>query len=168
MSVLSKINIVDPDFIADQYRSGLYDISDDVVFQVKSKLVPGTTVVLTSGSFRFDIDAVYLEPKYLSQCRLNWHQNTIFVNHENHTLLEYTLKKINPANILVLNTAIFIQYRNWTSIDADIKRLKQFTSQIIVTIPIDRFDFNRLKYTNQSIAEKLNATIVKDTLLVCH
>jgi hypothetical protein len=168
MSVLSKINIVDPTFVADQYRSSLYDISDEIVGWVKSKLVSGTTVILTSGSFRFDIDAIYLEPKYLSSYRLNWHQNTMFVNHENNTLIEYTLKKINPANILILNTGIFIQYRNWTSIDADIKRLKQFTSQIIVTIPSDRFDFNRLRYTNQTIAEKLNATTMKDTLLIYH
>jgi len=168
MSILSKINIVDSDHVKDQYCSSLYKISNDIVNLVKLKLLAGTTVVLNSGSFRFDIDAIYLEPKYLAQHDLTWHQNTLFINYENNMLLEYTLNKINPTNIVILNSEIFIQYRSWSDIDTEIKKLKQFTTQIIVTVPKHRFDFNRLRYTYETIAEKLNATIVENTLLICH
>jgi hypothetical protein len=91
----------------------------------------------------------------------------MFVDPSAPDLVCYAIKKIKPNNLLIINSAVFIGYRNWQDIKQDLDNFKQFVDQIIVTIPLIRLDFNRLKYTNLQIASLLNGVVVDDTVVIC-
>jgi hypothetical protein len=102
-----------------------------------------------------------------SHIDVNWKPNTIFVDSSHSDLLDYTIKKLSPTNLLILNSTFFIRYRPWQDISRDIKRLKKLTKKITVTLPLCRFDYNRLKYTAMDIADLLEGVLVDDTVVVC-
>jgi hypothetical protein len=82
-------------------------------------------------------------------------------------MLDYVIQKLSPTNLLILHTAVFMRYRTWQEIDQDIKKYKNFTKKIIVTLPLSRFEFHRLKYSAADIADLLGGVIVDDTVVVC-
>jgi hypothetical protein len=98
---------------------------------------------------------------------INWSSNTLFIDPSKQNLLDYTLKKINPTNLLVLNSATIINYKTWGEMKEVVNHMSQFTPNLIVSIPTQRLDFNRLKYSNTNIAELLGGTIVEDTIIIC-
>jgi hypothetical protein len=169
MKVLSEIPVLaDQEYIVDQWLSSLYPISNNLMTWVQSKMQPGNTVVLFSGQHRFEFDATYIEPNFLSNTKhLNQSKKIIFANQNNPITLNYALKKLKIKNLLVINTAHFIGYRHWEEIAVDIKELKKYTEQVIITLPIERFDFNRLKYSNEQIAKALNGDIIDSTVVIC-
>jgi hypothetical protein len=169
MQILSEIlPLRRKEFIVDQYKSTLYPIPQAVLDYVTNQLLPGNTVVLFSGEHRFNLDATYIEPKFLLPLTTST-RNTkiIFADPGNTELLAYTLAKLQIKNLLLLSNATFIRYRNWQEIKNDIDYLKKYTKQLIVTLPITRFDFNRLKYSNNDIAVKLGGVLQEDTVIIC-
>jgi len=169
MQILSETQIVtDQAYVFDQWQSSLYPVPDSVIDWVSNHLLDGQTVVLFSGEHRFDFDATYIEPNLLSNIKKQYrHPNVIFADQNKPVTLNYALKKLNIKNLLLLNTAHFIRYRHWEEILVDIQHLKQYSDRIIVTMPILRFDFNRLKYSNQDIATKLGGVLLDDTVVIC-
>lgn len=150
-----------------QYESNLYDISDTVLQYVTTQLVTGSTLVAFSGGPRLNFLANYIEPKMFSHIDVDWQPNTIFVDPSQCDLLHYVIKKLAPTNLLILHSTIFMQYRPWQEIYKDITHLKNFTEKIIVTLPLCRFDYNRLKYSATDVADLLGGVIVDDTVVVC-
>jgi hypothetical protein len=49
----------------------------------------------------------------------------------------------------------------------DIENNKTFSKKIIVTLPLSRFEFHRLKYSAADIANLLGGVIVDDAVVVC-
>jgi hypothetical protein len=169
MQVLDKIpEVIDHPFIFDQWHFSLYPVPKTVLDWVNNNLLTGNTVVLFSGEHRFNFDATYIEPNFLSSVnKPRRNSKVIFANQNNQITLNYTLKKLNVTNLLLLNTAHFILYRPWQKILSDIDDLKQFCERIIVTIPVTRFDFNRLKYSHHDIANLMNGMYLDHTVIVC-
>lgn len=169
MNVLTEIPSLSSDeFVVDQYKSTLYPIPESVIEYVTKRLLPGNTVVLFSGEHRFNINATYIEPKFLlSMTRSSKNSKIIFADQHNTKLLYYTLDKLQIKNLLVLNNGHFIRYRDYQEIIVDMNNLKKYTDQLIVTLPLIRFDFNRLKYSNEEIAVNLGGTVLEETVVVC-
>lgn len=170
MKILTKIdsNIsLDPDHAKEQYNFNLYQLLPAVLDSVRANVIPGSTVVLFSGSPRFDFDATYIEPKMFSQCDIAWKPNTIFIDPSQTEMLDFTLKKLAPTNLLILHSVVFMQYRQWHEIHSDIKKYKNFAERVIVSLPLDRFEFHRLKYTSQDIAKLLGGSVIEDSVVVC-
>lgn len=168
MKILDKLpEILNQKFPLEQYKSTLYPISKEIVEYTLGKLQIGKTIFLYSGSHRFNYDAIYIEPKVFSNITINWHPNTIFIDVTNKKLLDYTLSRINPSNLLILNSVIFIKYRHINDILKDIDQFKKTINNVIVSIPLARFDFNRLKYSYHEICKIVNGCIVDNTLVIC-
>ncbi len=164
MKILSDIPPNDT-FLAEQYESTLYSLPNSVLEYVKSLLNPGQTVVLFSGSSRLNFDALYMESNFFSKSSVKWHPETIFVDPKSNTAIEYAIKKLNVENLLILNSTLFIKYRSWKKIFDDIQNYKKISKKVIVTLPINRFDFNRLKYSVNDIAKMLNGIVLDDTII---
>ena len=169
MKILSEIpSVITEEFASDQYWSSVFPLSPGTVDCV-DKLINGeSTVVLYSGSPRLNYDAVYIEPVIFSTLPVTWQQKTLFIDPKNKILLNYTIKKLNPKNLLVLNSNIFIRYRMWDEILLDVQNYKKIAEKVIISMPIHRFDFNRLKFSVDDIAKKLNGQIIDDTVILCH
>jgi hypothetical protein len=168
MKVLSTIPTdINPKFVTEQLFSTLYPLSTDIINRVESLLDPGTTVVLFSGGFCLPWPVNYIEARMFQSANVDWKPNTMFVDPSQASLLEYVLKKLNPTNILILNSAVFIKYRSWEKIQHDVDCYKNIAKKVIVTLPITRFDFNRLKYSAHDIAKILKAELLNDTVIIC-
>lgn len=163
-NVPSEIN---NNFVTDQYKFSVYPLDDTIIEYVIEKLLPGLTVVLFSGGFRLQLDAKYIEPKMFANADVVWKPDTMFIDSGNQKMLKYVLSKLQPANILILNSGIFLQYRSWENIQQDINEFKKFSKQIVISLPVNRFDFNRLKYSYTDIAKKLNGNVINKTIIVC-
>lgn len=168
MKILSEIPQVIPKTnLLEQCNSSFYAISKNLELHINKLTYNQSNVFLFSGGHRLNFDGVYIETKVFSEANVNWQANTKFIDPKDDKLLAYTIKKLNPDNLLILNSAIFIQYESNNLIQEKIKYFKTLTKKIIVSLPINRFDFNRLKYTHQDIAEKFNGIIIDDTILIC-
>ena len=170
MKILTKIHSkvsADPAHAKEQYEINLYPIPSTVLNYVTDCIDPGPTAVLFSGGPRLDFVATYIEPKMFLHCDIDWKPDTIFASPSKPDMLDYVIKKLSPANLLILHTAFFIKYRPWQEIGADIKKYKTFAKKVIVTLPLSRFEFHRLKYSAADIANLLGGVIVDDTVVVC-
>lgn len=168
MKILNSIPPkVDTLYAKDQCLHSIYHVPNAVEETVKNKLISGKTVILFSGGFRLSLNGQYIEPKMFEDADLPWQKGTIFIDPSNKQILEYTLNKLDISNLVILNSTVFIKYRSWDKIQNDINKFKHFTKQVIVSIPVDRMDFNRLKYSNEAIASKLKGTLIEDNIIIC-
>jgi hypothetical protein len=169
MRVLTEIPSVlaNSDYAIDEYWSSVFPISADVLNYVGGRITGNNTVGLFSGSPKLRFDATYIEPFVFSTLPVTWHKNTIFADPKNKKLLNYTIKKLNPDTLLILNSNLFIRYRVWSDILQEIHDLKKLAARVVVTVPMLRFDFNRLKFTEQEITSKLGGILLDNTVIVC-
>ena len=170
MKILSKIHSEissDPKHAKEQYEINLYTMPSTVLNYVSDHMDSGSTAVLFSGGPRLNFSATYIEPKMFSHCNADWKPDTIFADPSQTDMLDYIIQKLAPTNLLILHTAVFMRYRQWQEIDADIKKYKTFAKKIIVTLPLSRFEFHRLKYSSADIAGLLGGVMVDDTVVVC-
>ena len=154
-------------YVKEQCLCNVYPVSDTITDNIKNKLLPGVSVILFSGGYRLDFDGIYIEPKMFKQAELPWQQGTIFIDPDDQHLLEYTLKKLNISNLIIVHSTVFVKYRKLDVICQHIAHLKGFAKQVVVSIPINRMDFNRLRYSNKDIANNINATLVEDGIIIC-
>lgn len=168
MQILSEIpTIVSDSHALDQYWSNTFPLSVGVINQVNELIIGDRTVVMYSGSPRLQFDATYIESPVFANLPIAWHQKTLFIDHKNKNLINYVIKKLQPSTLLILNANNFIRYRLWSDILHDIQAFKKISNQVIVTMPIDRFDFNRLRFTEEEIVLKLNGILVDRTVVIC-
>jgi hypothetical protein len=168
MQVLSKIPLeINPNYIDQHLQSSLQDVSPLVVDHVSDLIAGQTTVVLFSGGHRLPWDAVYIEAKMFADAQVAWKSQTIFIDPSNQPLLEYTIKKLNCDNLVIVNNNIFLKYRIWSDIMYDIQQLRHLTGRVIVTMPLCRFDYNRLRYSQQDMARIMGGIVLDHTMVVC-
>jgi len=168
MKILHQIDsYIDDDYLLDHYLSLLYPMSDNAKNHVQSLIDGKSCGILFSGGFRFNYSATYIEPKMYKSLAINWQPNTMFVEPENKNVLQYLLKKLKLQNLLFLNNSIFIKYQSWQQILQHIDEYKNYAEQIIVALPVHRFDYNRLKYSVNDITNLMNGMLIDDTIIVC-
>ena len=168
MRIISEIpSNVTKDYAIEQYWSTVFALSPGVLDYVNKLIDNQDSVILYSCSPQLPFDATYIEPTVFSGLPVQWHSKTLFVEPKNKVLVNYTIKKLKPKNLLILNSNIFIRYRLWLDILHDVQNFKKIAERVIVTMPMSRFDFNRLKFTEQEIAAKLGGIIVEDTIVIC-
>jgi len=158
-------NNLDPDIVNQQFKKSVYDISPLVIDYIKTKLKPGPVAVLFSGGWRFDFDAVYLEHKIYKNNTLTNHEHTYFIDLDNKSLLNALLKKINASNTLIINSSMF-DYDSLTNIIAQLPQYQLRPGQILCSVPHCRVNFNRLKYSVEDMAKKVQAQIVDDCFVI--
>lgn len=168
MQILSQVPCdVDQAWAAEHFNSCLYPVSSQVLDEVGSNMLPGAAAVLFSGGHRLDFDATYIEPKQYKHTVLDWKPRTVFVDPDRQDLLFYALGKMQVTNLLIINTNIFLRYRHWQNIADDINHFRTMVNRVIVTMPSQRFDYNRLRYDLGTMAKMLHGRVIDDTIIVC-
>lgn len=174
----SDCNFVDSAEVRTQrFKSSVYNISAPVIKFVQEKLQPGKTVVLFSGSWRFDFDATYLEASFFKDNTMSLSPNTYFVEpvgldirpntSSDYKIFNEIMYNIAAQNILIIHSALFCNYQ---SMDVIINRMKMYQQfgpkQIILSVPTSGVHFNRLKLTANGVAQQYQAEIVDDSFIL--
>ena len=150
-----------------RFQKSIYDISTDVIESVRSKLYPGKTVVLFSGSWRFDFDAIYLEAKIFNNTAISLHSQTYFVEPNYTKLFDKVMYNINATNILILHSGFFCNYKSLDAIVEQMKTYQRFCpKQIVLSIPQERVSFNRLKYSVNDMAQQYQAEVTDNCFII--
>ena len=149
------------------YNLSFYPISKTVTDHVKSLLRPGPTVVLFSGGWQLDFDAMYLELNSFQNVNIpNIPKNTFFVNPANTTLIHKVLADVGAENALFLHSAMFCDYQPVGQLVEKMEQYLNCVPQVILTIPVIRTDFNRLKYSCEDVAQQYYAEYVEDSFII--
>jgi hypothetical protein len=158
MSVIESY-ITDPQIndivtLTSKYQHMMYDIGSDVIEHVNDLLLIGKTVIMYSGSWRFNLDAVYLELKMMQDCNLQFHKSTLFVETMQPKLVNLTLKSIAPKNIAILHSDYWIAHQPVNQLLEKMDSLLKYVQpggQVICTVPLKHLNFNRLTRTYQDL-----------------
>lgn len=168
MQIISKIPAsIDKKYALEHFWTGVFPLPKTVADYVAGLIDNESTVVLYSGSPCLSYNAIYIESAIFSTLPVSWHPNTLFIDPKNKSLLNYTIKKLNVKNLLILNSNIFIRYRVWNEIFNDIQNYKKIAERVIISMPIHRFDYNRFKFSEESIAKELGGILLDDTVIIC-
>jgi len=157
-----------PAILAERAERTVYPISDHLINSIVGKF-DSNTVILFSGSWRFNFNAVYIEHKGFQLATKDFHTNTLFVDPNNRSLFEYTLQKLKPKTLAILHSGTFLKYRNISDVMINLNQLKTFIDpqgKIIATIPHNRIDFNRLTTPISQLAKEISAESVEDSLVI--
>lgn len=157
----------DPVSQAKMYASMVYPLSDTIINHVHKVLLPGKNVGLFSGSWRLNLDSTYIEMKKFRHCDLNFHANTIFVDHFNFTIFDYVLHRLRPKNLLILHNDWWTAHQPILElierVDTYLKYTRKNDGQIIFTLPLVHLNFNKLTTNLDSLLASTNATVVEDS-----
>ena len=168
MNIISEIPpLINEKFLVEQYNSTLYPLSEKIIDHISSVIDDSSSIVLFSGGSRLNFNAAYIEPQMFSKANINWKPQTLFIDPSQNKLINYTIKKLNKTNLIILNTSLFIKYRSWELILQDIQYYKTLVDRVIVSLPIERFDFNRLKFSSHAIASMMGGILLDDTIIIC-
>lgn len=157
-----------PDILAERAERVVYPISDQLINCIVEKL-DGNTVILFSGSWRLNFNAVYIEHKGFQSAAKDFHANTLFVDPENKFLFDYTLQKLKPKTLAILHSSIFFRYRKISDVMINLNELKTYIDpqgKIIATVPHNRIDFNRLTTPVSQLVKEISAECVDDSLVI--
>jgi hypothetical protein len=136
-----------------------YNVETDVIDYV-AKLIKGKTLVLFSGSWRFNFDATYLELKMVQHCDLNFHHNTLFVEPQTPAVLNLVLKSHGANTIVVLHSDYWMAHRPVEQVVHHMDQLLKNSApgaQVICTVPLIHLNFNRLVMSYQDLGFELVA-----------
>jgi hypothetical protein len=151
----------------ERFQKSVYSISTTVTESIRSRLTPGKTTVLFSGGWRFDFDAIYLESKSFSNSKILSNKKTYFVEPNNTKLFNKVMHDMHASNILILHSGFFCNYQPLDKIIAQMKQYWQFhPKQIILSVPQEKINFNRLKYCAADLAEQYQAEIIDNCFVV--
>jgi hypothetical protein len=157
-----------PAILAEIAERGVYPMSDQLINCVVDQF-DSNAVMLFSGSWRFNLNAMYIEHKGLQSATKDFHANTLFVDPDNKFLFDYTLQKLKPKTLAILHSSIFFKYRKISDVMIDLHKLKTLIDpqgKIIATIPHNRIDFNRLTTPVSQLAKEISAECVEDSLII--
>lgn len=148
-----------------RYQYMMYNIQPDLIAHIKHLLLPGKTIVLFSGSWRFDLDVTYIELKMMQDCDLQFHKSTLFVEPMKPKLFNLTLRCIGAANIAILHSDYWVAHQ---PVEQLLQKMDQLVKhvipggQVICTVPLIHLNFNRLTTTYQD----LGFNIVADSAVI--
>ena len=149
------------------YNVSVYPMSTAIINYIKSLLLPGPTVILFSGGWRLDFDAMYLELNSFKTVDIpTIPKNTYFVNPTNTALIHKVLTDVGAQNALFLHSAMFCNYRSVEQLAENVQQYLNSVPQVILTIPTIRTDFNRLKYSCEDIAQQYSAEYIDDSFII--
>jgi len=95
------------------------------------------------------------------------HKNTYFVEPNNTKLFDKVMHDINAENILILHSGFFCNYQHIHTIVEQLKSYQRFCpKQIMLSIPQERVNFNRLKYSANDIAQQYQAQLVDNCFII--
>lgn len=154
---------------AERFEQTVYPITESVLNSVLSLCNPGPIIVFQSGSWRFNMDALFLEHHAFRNADLPMHKNTYFVDPLNDKMLRYVFTKHKAANIVILHSGLVTRYRPIDDIVYDLThwaRLLPNGDKVILSTPITRVSFNRLMITPDQLATKIGATLVDDSFII--
>lgn len=162
--------IVDPllnDTVAltNRYQYMMYDITPTIIEYVNNLLLDGKTLIMYSGSWRFDLEATYVELRMMRYCNLNFHKSTLFVEPNEAKLIELTLKSINPVNIVIMHSDYWVAHQPIEQLIKSMDNLLKYAQpggQVICTVPLIHLNFNRLTTTYHD----LGFNIVDDSIVI--
>ena len=181
MKIIEKYsdgNFVDnADVRTQRHLASVYNISATVIKFAQSTLRNGKTVVLFSGSWRFDFDATYLEASFFENSTMSLNNNTYFVEPiglgirpngpNDEELFDKIMYNAAAANVLILHSALFCNYQSMTTIIDRMKSYQRFCpKQILLSVPHGMVHYNRLKYTANDVAQQYQAEIVDDSFVI--
>ena len=160
-----------------RFQASIYHISNNIIECVRATLQTGNTAVLFSGSWRFNFDATYLEAKFFEDTTISLKENTYFVEPigldirpscvADEELHDKIMHNINAANVLILHSALFCNYQSMDTIIDRMKRYQRFhPKQVILSVPHERVNFNRLKYSANDIAQQYQTEIVDGSFVI--
>lgn len=150
----------------DRQKVMVYPISPNIINHVMSKTLPGSTAFLFSGSWRLNIDAVYLELRHFRNSDLCWHPRTLFVEPQDPILYHYTLTKLKCNNLIVLHSDYWCGHRPLENIVADLDFLHQFSDRVICSVPIKHTNFNKLIMSVEDLCQRYPGTSVYDDSII--
>lgn len=149
------------------HNLSFYPVSNTVTEHVKSLLRPGPTVILFSGGWQLDFDAIYLELNSFQTIDIpNIPKNTYFINPANTALIHKVLTDVGAQNALFLHSAMFCDYGYIGQLAEKIQQYLNSVPQVILTIPTIRTNFNRLKYSCEDIAQQYSAEHIDDSFII--
>lgn len=166
MKILDEIpNLLE--FTNDQAEKLFFPLNESLIRHLQPIVNQNNNAILFSGNFRLPYNCLYIEEKMLSTTTLKWRKDTFFIDQSNELLLNYILKKHKCDCITILHSNTFVNYQNYENLKSKILNLKRLVGKIIVTLPIYSLDFNRLKYSYNDIADKLEGYIFEDSFVIC-
>lgn len=143
-------------------------VHSDVLNYVKT-LATGSTMVVHSGSWNYDIDAVYLESKNFQPLSLNFHPCTKFIDYPFNSMVEKLLFQ-NPVDCLLFLHSPLTKYRTIQQLDEFLKSFRNLVrpqGSIIAVIDLLFLNFNRLTTGYQDVIQQLDAVRIHNDLVVC-
>jgi len=132
-------------------------------------LCQGSTVVVYSGSWNLNINAVYLEPKHYQQAKFNFHPNTKFVDYPFNPAVKKMLSNHPVDSVLFLHSPL-TKYKTPTQLIEfleDFRCMIKPQGSIIAVIELLFLNFNRLTNSYNDITKQLNAIKHGDELILC-
>lgn len=166
-SLLSDQTVKDLDSKSDRYQAMVYPLDDGLLDRVMSLTLPGKTVFLFSGSWRLEVDAVYIELKHFQDCRLNWHPRTLFAEPNQKDFYHYMLTKLQPQNFVILHSDYWTGHRPLDRILQDLDDLASIAPRVICSLPQRHANFNKLTLSVQDLCDLyLGVDIFNDSLII--
>ena len=92
----------DPNIIVNMYKRTYTPISDLVLTYIQHNQLPGPTAVVFSGSWNYQLPAVYFEDQLLKELPLNFHKDTFFIDAYQKNTLENTLTSGKFTNLIFI------------------------------------------------------------------
>jgi hypothetical protein len=117
----------------------------------------GRTLVLFSGSWRFNLDADYIEYQYYNDLSVTFHKNTKFVNNLSMKLLSKILSRYDN---LVLDNCVEFRYKTAQEINSLLKdycSVKPSTCKLIAIVKLTTMCVNRLTTDIEMIKQQILA-----------
>jgi len=164
----SEAVLVDsPNSVNQRFEKSVYDIPSAVVDCVESLLLPGATVVMFSGAWRFKLDAFYIESNTFKNHTLALPEKTYFLDSENTALVNKIIHSIKPTNIAFLHSGFFCNYQSLNTIIDNMNQYRVYQpKQILLSIPQNRIDFNRLKFSVDDIVMQYQTKLIEDSFIL--
>ena len=171
MKVIKNYNeavLVDSsDCVNQRFEKSVYDMPSAVVDYIESLLLPGATVVMFSGGWRFAFDAIYMESNAFKNHTLALPKKTYYLDLENTELTDKIMHSIGPINIAFLHSGFFCNYQSLNTIIHNINQYRVYQpKQILLSVPQNRVDFNRLRFSVDDIAQQYQTKIIEDSFII--
>lgn len=163
----SEIN-TDPAVLTNLVNLNHQPVVPKVLDYVKT-LLQQPVLVIHSGSWNLDIDAIYLEPVHHRPLHLDFHKNTKFIDHPFDPKIKKLLGQ-NPVNqVLFLHSPLtkYLTIQELTDFLDGFKYLTANRGTIIAVVNLLFLNFNRLNNTYRTMFDQLNATKIENDLIVC-
>jgi hypothetical protein len=94
-------------------------------------------------------------------------KKTYFLDSENTALIDKIMHSIKPINIAFLHSGFFCNYQSLNTIIDNMNQYRVYQpKQILLSIPQNRIDFNRLKFSVNDIAMQYQTKLIEDSFIL--